>query len=97
MVEEKVKADGLAKIREKLYGDLAQRVRELREKRKLTRAQLAARVNMAESTLRGIEDGSRGPGLAAVYAIAAALGVRLRTLLPEVDEYVEVKFEEEAE
>lgn len=93
MTDEKVRADGLAQVRDKLYAEIARRVKSLREKRGLTRAQLAKRVNIAESTIRGIEDGSRGPGLAAVYAIAAALGVRLTAILPAVEDYVDVNLE----
>lgn len=71
---------------------VGQRVREERQKLKLTLESLARRSGMSPSKMRmrDIEKAMNGgPKLGTVYALAAALGVSVASLLPDV--YVAMK------
>lgn len=59
-------------------------MREHREKRQWTRAQLAAKSNVSASHLRVIETRQGNPSLVVFVAIARALGVDADKLLVEV-------------
>jgi transcriptional regulator with XRE-family HTH domain len=60
---------------------LAARLHSLRQDRGMTQEQLAARAQVAVSTLRKIESGRVvEPGYFTVLSLAAALGIRLRDL-----------------
>jgi ribosome-binding protein aMBF1 (putative translation factor) len=60
---------------------LASRLRSLRHARGMTQEQLAARAQVAVSTLRKIESGRVvEPGYFTVLSLASALGIELREL-----------------
>ncbi|HET8658935.1 MAG TPA: helix-turn-helix transcriptional regulator [Micromonosporaceae bacterium] len=76
---------GRAKRDESRFRDhasrLAVRLRVLRRDRGMTQEQLAARAQVAVSTLRKIESGRVvEPGYFTVLSLASALGIRLRDL-----------------
>jgi len=54
---------------------IGQRLRNAREKRGMTQDQLAAESGIAQSTIQGIEDGSRGKRPSSLIELAHALGV----------------------
>lgn len=69
-------------------GRLATRLRQLREKKKLTVDAMVAAVNKAGypisvQTYYGWENGKRQPNFDAVPALAESLGVTCRNLMPE--------------
>lgn len=55
-------------------------VRRLREERGVERAQLARRAGLEEETLAGIEAGTVDPPWPEVEALAAGLGVSVRSI-----------------
>lgn len=59
---------------------LGRRIRSLRRTRALTQEALAERAGVHPTYLAGIERGERNPALENLYAIAAALGVKLAEL-----------------
>jgi transcriptional regulator with XRE-family HTH domain len=61
-------------------------VRELRERRKLTQADVAARVGITPSYLWQIETGKRNPTLAVVVRLARALDLKPGRLVARLDE-----------
>jgi transcriptional regulator with XRE-family HTH domain len=60
---------------------LAQQLRNLRRRRKLTQASLAERAGMDRSTLSGIELGKHNVPLDTICRLAWALGLDVRDLL----------------
>jgi transcriptional regulator with XRE-family HTH domain len=57
------------------------KIRKLRERRKLTQAALAAAAGLTPNYVAMVERGERVPSLAALSAIATALGVSPAKLL----------------
>jgi transcriptional regulator with XRE-family HTH domain len=55
-------------------------MRELREKRGLSRAELAAALDMSEPHIIKLENGQRAPSLALAWHLAQALGCSLDEL-----------------
>lgn len=66
-----------------LKKSLGQRVRAARESRGVSQESLAKRVGKTVETISNLERGKTLPGLDALQDIAAALNVRLSTLLDE--------------
>jgi transcriptional regulator with XRE-family HTH domain len=66
-----------------IAGLVGERLREARRGRKLSLAALAAAAGVGKGSLSEIENGTRNPTLATLYALAGALGVPLATLLAE--------------
>ncbi len=62
---------------ERLFG---QRVRELRQVRRLSQEELAFKAGVHRTYLGGIERGERNPSLKNIAAIAEALGVAVSEL-----------------
>lgn len=56
-------------------GTIGQRLRKIREQRGLTQEALSAASGIAQSTIQGIEDGSRGKRPSSLIELAHALGV----------------------
>ena len=56
---------------------LARRIRELRERRKLTQAQLASRARTTQSAIARLESGQVIPKIDLLQKIAVALGLQL--------------------
>jgi HTH-type transcriptional regulator/antitoxin HipB len=88
----RIGGDAIADIREHMKRDpvfaagvraeldnlqLARQVRALRERRKLTQAQLAERIGTEQPSIARLESGTRVPDLATLARIARALGARL--------------------
>jgi transcriptional regulator with XRE-family HTH domain len=69
---------------EKNVGD---KIRHIREIRKVSIDELAERSGMEISMVQQIEEGKNIPSLAPLIKIARALGVRLGTFLDDVDSY----------
>src|ERR687898_2526230 len=63
---------------------IGEEVRRRREELRLTGAQLAAKASMAPSAVSQIETGKRTPSSASVIKLAAALGVEVGDLYPQV-------------
>ncbi|MDH2412885.1 helix-turn-helix domain-containing protein [Nocardioides sp. CER19] len=59
------------------------RVRTVRHERGLSLGALAAAAGIGKGSLSELENGTRNPTLATLYALAGALGVPLATLLAE--------------
>jgi transcriptional regulator with XRE-family HTH domain len=66
-----------------IAGLVGERLREARHARELSLAALAAAAGVGKGSLSEIENGTRNPTLATLYALAGALGVPLATLLAE--------------
>lgn len=62
-------------------GHLAANLRQIREQRSLTQAQLAALCQVPRSTIANIEAGGSNPTLAVLVRLAAALALTLEELL----------------
>ncbi len=62
---------------------VGERLREARRARGLSLAVLAAAAGVGKGSLSEIENGTRNPTLATLYALAGALGLPLATLLAE--------------
>ncbi|MBI2218771.1 MAG: helix-turn-helix transcriptional regulator [Candidatus Rokubacteria bacterium] len=65
------------------WRDLGQRVKELRERRGMTQADLAARAELSRIYIQKTELGERMPHLKTLEAIARALHAELRVELVE--------------
>ncbi len=63
---------------------IGEEIRQRREELRLTGAQLAAKASMAPSAVSQIETGKRTPSSASVIKLAAALGVEVGELYPQV-------------
>ena len=64
---------------------LGDHVRELRQKRGLTQADLAGRLGVPQSRISEIESGSRVPNLVTMLRLAAALDCKPTALLSPFD------------
>lgn len=67
-----------------LRAPLGQRVRELRERLRLSQEQLAERADLHWTYISGIERGKRNPGLNILARLARALRVSLPALVTEL-------------
>ena len=68
---------------EDLYQAVGQRIRRIREERRLTQAELAELVSLSRTSITNIEQGRQKLLLHTLYDIAAALTVKPADLLPE--------------
>ena len=66
-----------------IAGLVGERLREARRARGVSLAALAAAAGVGKGSLSELENGSRNPTLATLYALAGALGLPLATLLAE--------------
>jgi transcriptional regulator with XRE-family HTH domain len=66
-----------------IAGLVGERLREARRAQGLSLAALAAAAGVGKGSLSEIENGTRNPTLATLYAVAGALGLPLATLLAE--------------
>ncbi|MBR5243217.1 MAG: helix-turn-helix transcriptional regulator [Thermoguttaceae bacterium] len=64
-------------------GRFAARLRELREKAKLTQAELAAKIGVRVTAVSNWETAANAPTVDKLPAIAEALKVSVRNLLPK--------------
>ena len=64
-------------------GRFAERLRTLREKKRLTVDELAVKSGISERTLFSWEGAERSPSIEQLPQLASALGVSVRTLMPE--------------
>jgi len=62
------------------------KIARIRESRRLSRAELAERSEVAESLLRQVEEGEILPSLAPLTKIARVLGVRMGTFLDDAEQ-----------
>lgn len=76
---------------EDLYKAVGQRIRRIREERRLTQAELAELVSLTRTSITNIEQGRQKLLLHTLYDIAAALTVKASDLLPEVIGTVEAE------
>lgn len=67
-----------------LRAALGQRVRELRQRLRLSQEQLAERADLHWTYISGIERGQRNPGLNILARLARALKVSLPTLVTDL-------------
>jgi transcriptional regulator with XRE-family HTH domain len=65
---------------------LGRAIRELREQRGLSVAAVAAAAGVSAAELTAIEAGRQDPGYRRMRRLAAALGVRARTLMLRVEQ-----------
>lgn len=68
---------------EDLYKAVGQRIRRIREERRLTQAELAELVSLTRASITNIEQGRQKLLLHTLYDIAAVLTVKPSDLLPE--------------
>lgn len=68
-------------MQEEVANNLAENVRQLREARSMSQAQVAKIAGLPRPTWTNIESGSANPTLAVLLKVAAALHVRLEELL----------------
>ena len=61
--------------------DLGQQIKDLRIKRSMTQAELAARAGVGWSFIAKVEAGNRKPSMATLERIAKALNARVRIVL----------------
>jgi transcriptional regulator with XRE-family HTH domain len=73
----------VAKPAQPLLRKVGDRVREIRVKRGLSQEELAHRAGLDRSYMSGIERGIRNVTVLKLQAVARALKVSLRELLPE--------------
>lgn len=71
----------------------AQRLRELRKRKKLTMKELGRKFNLAESTISGYENGNRTPDLEVIEKIADYFEVSTDYLLGRDGEFPKTKEE----
>jgi transcriptional regulator with XRE-family HTH domain len=64
---------------------LGARVRELRQKRKLTQGDLSARCGLPQSRISEIEKGARVPNLVTILRLAVALDCKASALISVFD------------
>ena len=62
------------------YSGIAQRMREVRESRNMTTADVAERLGLTEATVIGYENGATEPPVAAVYKLCLILDTSLEEL-----------------
>jgi len=74
-----------------LRAALGQRVRELRERQKISQQQLAERADLDTTYVSGIERGRRNPGLNTLARLAKALRVSLPVLVTDLRPHVRPK------
>ena len=67
---------------------LPDRLKYLRERRKLTQTELAKKANVSQSTIAQIESGKKDPSIATVKKIAKALDIHLAILFASEDVHV---------
>ncbi|WP_037908896.1 helix-turn-helix domain-containing protein [Actinacidiphila yeochonensis] len=67
----------------RLNEQVGQRLRTLREERRLSLSELARRSRLGKATLSELEAGQRNPTLETLYAVTTALGVPLSTVLTD--------------
>ena len=63
----------------------SERLKQLRKSRKLTQAELAKLLNVAQSTVGNWESGTREPDMETITKIARALSVPVERLFPQPD------------
>lgn len=66
----------------RLYGHIADNLRALRRKKKLTQITLAERAHVARTTVANIEAGQQHPPLHLIYNLCLALDVEPLRLFP---------------
>jgi transcriptional regulator with XRE-family HTH domain len=81
-------------IEDRLYQMLGKRIRDERKKADFTQLKLAERVNLTRTSITNIEKGQQKIQVYTLYAIAKALNIPVRNLLPEI-ELGEKTFEEQ--
>lgn len=67
------------------YDKVGERIRKVRESRKITTVDLAERAGLNPDLVAGLENNEMPPSLAPLIKIARVLGVRLGTFLDDVD------------
>lgn len=72
---------------ERLYQLVGQKVERKRREARLTQTQLAQRCGLARGSIANIESGNQRPTLHTLWALADALDVDMRLLLPSRDEF----------
>ena len=75
--------DNRSDYRKEICTRVCEKIKELREHSGMTQAELAKKANIAQSTLSYVEAGSKSPTIDTMAALAEALGVPLRMLMPE--------------
>lgn len=73
---------------EKLYELVGQKVDQQRREAGLSQTQLAQRCGFARGSIANIESGKQRPTLHTLWALADALSVDMRSLLPSPDEFL---------
>ncbi len=73
---------------ERLYQLVGQKVERKRREARLTQTQLAQRCGLARGSIANIESGNQRPTLHTLWALADALDVDMRLLLPSRDEFL---------
>lgn len=63
------------------HAALGQAVKQIREEKKLTQAQVAQAMDAPPTFLSDIERGVRNPSVSTLYVLADALGVKLSKIL----------------
>ena len=74
-----------------LRAALGQRVRELRERQKISQQQLAERADLDTTYVSGIERGRRNPGLNTLVRLAKALRVSFPVLVSDLKPHMKAK------
>ncbi len=69
----------------------AKRLKELRERQKLSQAQLAERAGVSQGLIWQLEHGLKQPGLATLVRIAEALGASPSEFVPAKGKGLEVR------
>lgn len=67
---------------------VGQRLRYIRENRKMTQAELAHLAKLTQATIANIESGKKEPSLSAIERIANALDIHIATLFSADDVFV---------
>lgn len=74
---------------------LGQRIREVREQRRLTQKEAAAAAGIATDMISRLENGRYlSPGLRTLFRIASGLGTSISTLLPENEAHLSTDLQE---
>jgi len=68
----------------RVYFELGRLIREARDQRGLTQAELAASVGLTRTSVSNIEKGRQKMLLHSVYDFAGALGIEPKALLPQM-------------
>lgn len=69
------------------YVELGKRLRIAREKAGMTQVELARKIRMSRTSVSNIEAGRQGISVAALYAIAAAIGVEPSEVMPPLSRH----------